>query len=97
MTSGTDAAPTFTRHYEALRAWALAAPPPPRPPGLALVLHRGLPTWLVAWPTWHPPQRARDSTVDPRAAGRAAPTARDRTLTHVLATMVERCQREGER
>ncbi len=97
MTSDTDAAPAFTRHYEALRAWALAAPPPPRPPGLALVLHRGLPTWLATWPAWHPPQRAPDSIVDPLAADRVASAARDRTLTQVLATMVERCQREGER
>lgn len=98
MTGGTDAAPAFTQHYEALRAWG-SSPRRRRPARRAwrscsTVFSR---SWLAAWPAWHPPQRAPDSTVDPRAAGRVAPAARHWTLTQVLATMVEWCQREGER
>lgn len=91
MTSAPSADSAGTEHYEALRAWALAeATPATRPPGLGLLLQRGLPAWLAA--------RA-GSPVPLAAPAPAAASAgpRDPALTRVLATMVAHCRQEGER
>lgn len=81
--------------YEAARAWATGtAPQGGRPPGLALVLRRGLPAWLAAWETWLPAQAGAET---PPATARAALTesgAHAHAVAVVLATMVEHCRRD---
>lgn len=88
--------PTVAReHYEAARAWARGTPEARgRPPGLAVLLRRGLPAWLAAWETWlpqqvGPPDQPGGDAVSPPESGTHA-------LAVVLATMVEHCQRNGE-
>jgi hypothetical protein len=90
MTNALSADPACAEHYEALRAWALAeATPATRPPGLGLMLQRGLPAWLAARAGSPGPPAAPAVAVAP--AGRHDPA-----LTRVLATMVAHCRQEGE-
>ncbi len=89
--------PVTTERYEAARAWATGAEVSEgRPPGLALLLRRGVPAWLAAWETWLP---AQAGTETPPATARTAPTglgAHDHAVAVVLATMVEHCRRDQQ-
>lgn len=81
--------------YEAARAWATGtAQGAGRPPGLALVLRRGLPAWLAAWETWLPAQAGADEPLDVGTTSPTRPCAHDHALAVVLATMVEHCRRD---
>ena len=94
MTPPGGAAPAaLTGAYEELRAWAGGQPRPgPRPPGLALLLRRGVPAWLAVIAR---PQTAVPSV--PAGAGHAAPPAAIAELALVLATMVAACRPEVQR
>jgi len=85
----------MTERYEAARAWAIgAAEGGGRPPGLALLLRRGLPAWLAAWETWLPVQVGTD---EPSGVDTASPTGPGaHALAVVLATMVEHCRRDRQ-
>jgi hypothetical protein len=84
--------------YEVLRREALGtAPFGPRGHGLALLLSRGLPAWLVALTALAPPGGPTRSLVEPRREGGSGllPTARAE-LTTVLAGMVLACTHPTE-
>jgi len=82
----------FAQRYEALRAWVLDGPAPgTRPAGLALVLRRGLPTWLDAAALWLPALERPTPTFLARPDADAAAT---NLVVQVLATMVERYREE---
>ncbi len=95
MTAAEPAAP-FTQDYETLGAWVLSRPRPlPGPPGLAVLVCRGLPAWLAACPTWQaatagpkPLLATPTAALPPTAVAHAA-------LTLVLATMIISVQREA--
>lgn len=91
---GTVEPAIFTQRYEALRTWMLDGPlQGTRPAGLALVLRRGLPTWLQEAALWLPTPEPATSALPARAdAGTALTTA---PIVQVLATMVERYREEG--
>ncbi len=93
MTTGSLAASAFIAQYETVRAWALARPRPAvGPAGAAVLLQRGVATWLRAWPTWRPAS-APGAPRGP-SAPRVVRTERAGALAGVLATMVEHCQQE---
>lgn len=74
--------PALTAAYEAMRAWATGqAGVEGRPPGLALVLQRGLPAWLAAWQSWVPP-------ATPPAPPRDGPAPRLSVVRSELATVL---------
>ena len=94
MPPGGAAPAALTAAYEELRAWAGGQPRPgPRPPGLALCLRFGVPTWLAAATTRLPRQAAYAASP---GAGQAAglPAAAGTDLTLVLAAMVAACHQE---
>lgn len=85
----------LAQHYEALRAAALGQQPgaPRAPQGLALVVQRGLPAWMVVWVRCVPaattdlrPSAAAPTQLAPGSAGE---------MTRLLATMI--LQRQGRR
>lgn len=107
--SGLTRAPALiraaTERYEAARAWATGAPTGAGcPPGLALLMRRGLPVWLAAWETEPWLCALDDASGSPSTPG-ASPArpgvGGDDALARVLATMVEQCRqgrqgREGQ-
>lgn len=80
--------------YETLRSWAVSASgvivPPP---GLALLLRRGVPAWLAAWR----PCTAPASGPEPpgTALGSPVPLTLSGQVVVILTNMVLSCQREG--
>jgi len=93
-TSGAVDSAVVTQHYEALRIWMLDGPTRgARPAGLALVLRRGLPTWLEEAALWLPvPEQATPALTVHSDAGTTPTTG---PVVQVLATMVEHAREEG--
>ena len=85
-----------TDHYEILRAWVLSRPRPLlRPPGLAVLLCRGLPAWLMACTTWQAASAAPRSPMSPPPADHPGAAAGHAALTVLLATMVLSVHKEA--
>ncbi len=83
--------------YERVRREAMTTDPTaPRGHGLALLMTRGMSSWLQAVRTLAPPPVARSRRMDAIApSDRVAWQATDRTqLTHVLASLVLACVQE---
>ena len=83
--------------YERVRREATTTDRPgPRGHGLALLMTRGLSSWLEALPTLAPPPRGGRGPIDAlTSSDRVAWRADDRAqLTHVLASLVRTCLQE---
>jgi hypothetical protein len=73
-------APLLHQQYEALRAWVLGRAGAP-PPGLGLLLRRGMAAWMTAMPTPSTPAMA------PAAAGEPSRLRLD-SLVQIVATII---------
>jgi transposase len=82
--------PQVSSAYEKLRAWAAEqrrTSDAGRPPGLALLLRRGLPATMAAWASWLPPYDEVETTR--AAAGAPNPELpRDEEVVLVLSCMI---------
>ncbi len=98
-----DGTPCLTTAYETVRAWVAGTErPPSRPPGLALLVRYGLPTWMREWPVWAPADRTVTTATTPAPVATPAPSppvvssVQAREVAMVRAAMALRSVREDK-